>query len=98
MKVVGGECKSVTNQMTSSWNETTLPTILSNYKLEDTLNADEYDLFYQCLPEKTYPLKGEKCFGGKKSKLRFTRIAAASTTGEKLPMFVIGANQKTSLL
>ena len=28
-------CKSVTNEMTSFWNETTLPTILSNYKLKD---------------------------------------------------------------
>ncbi|XP_057290339.1 tigger transposable element-derived protein 4-like [Hydractinia symbiolongicarpus] len=80
--------------MTSSWNETTLPTILSNYKLEDTFNADEFGLFYQCLPEKTYHLKGEKCSGGKKSKLRFTGMAAASATGEKLPMFVIGKSKK----
>ena len=94
MKVIGGECKSVTNQMTSSWNETTLPTILSNYKLEDIFNADEFGLFYQCLPEKTYHLKGEKCSGGKKSKLRFTGMAAASATGEKLPMFVIGKSKK----
>lgn len=94
LKVIGGECKSVTNQMTSSWNETTLPTILSNYKLEDTFNADEFGLFYQCLPEKTYHLKGEKCSGGKKSKLRFTGMAAASATGEKLPMFVISKSKK----
>ncbi|XP_057316743.1 tigger transposable element-derived protein 4-like [Hydractinia symbiolongicarpus] len=80
--------------MTSSWNETTLPTILSNYKLEDTFNADEFGLFYQCLPEKTYHFKGEKCSGGKKSKLRFTGMAAASATGEKLPMFVIGKSKK----
>ncbi|XP_057310264.1 tigger transposable element-derived protein 4-like [Hydractinia symbiolongicarpus] len=80
--------------MTSSWNETTLPTILSNYKLEDTFNADEFGLFYQCLPEKTYHLKGEKCSGGKKSKLRFTGMAAASATGEKLRMFVIGKSKK----
>ena len=94
LKVIGGECKSVTNQMTSSWNETTLPTILSNYKLEDIFNADEFGLFYQCLPEKTYHLKGEKCSGGKKSKLRFTGMAAASATGEKLSMFVIGKSKK----
>ena len=52
--------------MTSSWSETTLPTILSNYKLEDSFNADEFGLFYQCLPDKTYHLKGEKCSGEKK--------------------------------
>ena len=75
--------------MTSSWSETTLPTILSNYKLEDIFNADEFGLFYQCLPDKTYHLKGEKCSGEKKSKIRLTEIAAASAIEEKLPMFVI---------
>ena len=94
MKVIGGESKSVTPEMTSSWNETTLPTILSNYKLEDIFNADEFGLFYQCLPDKTYHLKGEKCSGGKKSKVRFTGMAAGSAAGEKLPMFVIGKSKK----
>ena len=68
MKIIGGESKSVTKEMTSSWSETTLPTILSNYKLEDIFNADEFGLFYQCLPDKTYHLKGEICSGGKKAK------------------------------
>ena len=57
--------------------------------MEDIFNADEFGFFYQCLPDKTYHLKGEKCFGGKKSKARLTGMAAASATGEKLPMFVI---------
>ena len=73
--------------MTSSWYETTLPTILSNYKLEDIFNADQFGLFYQCLPDKTCHLKRKKCSWGKKSKI--TVMAAASATGEKLPMFVI---------
>ena len=38
LKIIGGESKSVTPEMISSWNETTLPTILSNYKLEDILS------------------------------------------------------------
>ena len=75
--------------MTSSWSETTLQTILSNYKLEDIFTADEFGLFYQCLPDKTYHLKGEKCFREKNSKVRLTGMAAASVTGENLPMFVI---------
>ena len=29
--------------MTSSWSETTLPTILSDYKLQDIFNADEFE-------------------------------------------------------
>ena len=89
MKIIGGESKSVTKEMTSSWSETTLPTILSNYKLENIFNADEFSLFYQCLPDKTYHLKGEKCSRGKKSKVRLTGMAAASAAREKLPMFVI---------
>ena len=68
LKIIGGESKSVTKEMTSSWSETTLPTILSNYKLEDIFNADELGLFYQCLPDKTYHVNGEKCFGKKKVK------------------------------
>ena len=34
--------KSCTQQMTTSWRETHLPTILSRYKLEDIFNADEF--------------------------------------------------------
>ncbi|XP_063598619.1 tigger transposable element-derived protein 4-like [Penaeus indicus] len=68
LKTIGGEFKSVTPQMTCSWNETTLPTILSNYKLEDIFNADEFGLFYQCLPDKTYHFTGETCSGGRKAK------------------------------
>ena len=89
LKIIGGESKSVTKEMTSSWSKTTLPTILSNYKLENIFNTNEFGLFYQCLPDKTHHLKGEKCSGGKKSKVRLTRMAAASAVGEKLPMFVI---------
>ena len=76
--------------MVASWFETTLPTLLSNYKLEDIFNADEFGLFYQCLPNKTLHLKSEKCLGGKNSKIRITGLAAANSVSEKLPMFVIG--------
>ena len=51
-KTVAGEAKSCAPIMTTSWNETLLPTILSKYKLEDIYNADEFGLFYQPLPEK----------------------------------------------
>ncbi|XP_047129756.1 tigger transposable element-derived protein 4-like [Hydra vulgaris] len=81
--------------MTASWNETTLPTLLLNYKLENIFKADEFGLFYQCLLNKTYHLLREKCFGGKNSKVRLTGIAAGSATGKKLPMFVIGKSKNT---
>ena len=62
-------------------------------KLEDILNADEFGLFYQCLPNKRLHLKSEKCSGGKNSKIRITGLAAANSVGDKLPMFVIGKSK-----
>ena len=64
------------------------------YEPRNIFNADEFGLFYQALPKKTLHLKGEKCSGGKKSKIRLTGLAAANMIGEKLPMFVIGKSQK----
>ena len=73
--------------MVAAWNKTTFLTLLSNYSLENVYNADEYGLFYQCLPKKSYQLKTEKCSGGKHSKIRITGLAAANAVGSKLPMF-----------
>ena len=42
---VSGEEKSCTPEMTASWKETHLPTILSRYELKDTFNADQFGLF-----------------------------------------------------
>ena len=92
-KTVVGESNSVQPEMVASWFETTLPTILSNYKLNDIFNADEFGLFYQCLRNKTFHLKSEKCSGGKNSKIRITGLAAANAVGDKLPMFVIGKSK-----
>ena len=58
-KNISGESKSVTEEMTAPWTETTLPTILSRYPLENIFNADEFGLFYQCLTNKTLHLKGK---------------------------------------
>ena len=69
---------AITGEMTPPWNETTLSTLLSNYKLENIFNADEFGLFYQCIPTKTYHLSEENCSHGKKSKVRLRVMAAAS--------------------
>ena len=79
--------------MVAPWNETTLPTLLSKYDLKDIFNADEFGLFYQCLPNKTYHFKGQKCSGGKNSKVRLTGMAAGNAIWEKLPMFIIGKSK-----
>ena len=62
--------------MMVSWSETELPTILKNYELENIFNADEFGLFYQQLPSRSLSKKGEKCSGGKRSKVRVTGMAA----------------------
>ena len=80
-KNISGESKSVTEEMTAPWTETTLPTILSRYPLENIFNADEFGLFYQCLPNKTLHLKGEKCSGGNHSKIRLTGLATGNAYG-----------------
>ena len=66
--VIDSEYKSVADKMATSWNETTLPTILWNYKLEDLNNANQFGLFYQCLSNKTYYLQGKSAPKGKKVK------------------------------
>ena len=77
-----------------SWAQTHLPTILSRYDLRDIYNADEFGLFYQQLPTKSFYLKGERCAGGKFSKVCLTGLEAGNATGEKLPMFGIGKTEK----
>ena len=75
--------------MVASWNETALPTCLSKYDLTDIFNADEFGLFYQCLPNKTYHSKCQKFSGGKNSKVRLTGMAVGNANGEKVLMFLI---------
>ena len=79
--------------MVPPWNETTLPTLLSKHDLKDIFNANEFGLFYQCLPNKTHHFKGQKCSGGKNSKIRLTGMIAGNAIGEKLPMFVISKSK-----
>ena len=74
--------------MTNAWNETSLVTIPSRYKLKDIYNAHNFGIFYQVLPKKTLHMIGEKCSGGKNSKVRLTGRIAASAAGERLPIFV----------
>ena len=85
-KAVSGEGNAVTPEMTASWSETYLPTILSKYELKDIYNADEFGFFYQALPDKSLHYKSERCHGGKHSKVRLTGLAAGNATGEKLPL------------
>ena len=80
--------------MVAPWEQTTLPTILSKYDLNQIYNADEFGLFYRAQPNKSIHLKDENCVGGKHSKLRLTGLTAANAVGENLPLFVIGKSKK----
>lgn len=82
----------VSGELTDTWEDTTLQTILSNYAIHDIYNADEFGLFYQALPNHTIHFKDKKCTEGQHSKIRLSCMAAANMIGDKLPMFVIGAS------
>ena len=89
-KTVSREINHVTPDMTASWNETSLPTLLSKYSLENNYNADEFGLFFQCLPNKSFHLKSEECSGGKHSNIRMViSLIAANAGGEKLTILLL---------
>ena len=92
-KTFAGESNSVRPEMISAWNQTTLPTLLTNFKLKNIYNADEFGLLFQCLPNKSYQIKSEKCSDGKNNKLRVTGMPSGNAVGDKLPMFVIGKSK-----
>ena len=68
--------------------------VISKYDLKDIYNTDEFGLFYQSLPDKSLRYTGERCSGGKHSKVRLTGLAAGKSTVEKLPLFVIRKSVK----
>ena len=69
--------------------KTTLTTILARYQLKDIFNADEFGLFSETLPLKSFHIRGQLCSGGKRSKVQKTGIAMSNGLGEKIPMFLI---------
>ncbi|KAJ8890201.1 hypothetical protein PR048_009709 [Dryococelus australis] len=63
-KKLFGEISAVSNKTAHRWF-CNLPKILEGYKPEDICNANETGLFYNCLRNKTFSIKGEVCQGGK---------------------------------
>ena len=93
-KTISGENNACTDEMVAPWEQTTLPTILSKYDLNQIYNADEFDFFYRAQPNKSLYLKNKNCVGGKHSKLRLTGLTTANAFGEKLPLYLIGKSKK----
>ena len=93
-KTVFGKSNACTDEMVAPWEQSTLPTMLLKYDLNQICNTDEFGLFYHAQPNKSLHLKNEYCVGGKHSKLRLTGLTAANTVGEKLPLFIICKSKK----
>lgn len=72
-----GESGSVDLAAAGEWMQT-IDSLIAGYAAKDVFNADEFALFYKCLPSKTLTLEGEKCSGGKHSKERVTILAGAN--------------------
>ena len=86
-RTVSCEERSCIEEMTASWEQAHLLTIVCRYELKDIYNTDEFGLFYQQLPTKSFHLKGERCAGGKFTKVRLISLAAGNGVSEKLPMW-----------
>ena len=59
LKIIDDEFNLVTSDMIVFPSKTILKKVLSNYELNSIFNADEFGIFYQCLPNKTYLFKGK---------------------------------------
>ncbi|KAK9711323.1 Tc5 transposase DNA-binding domain [Popillia japonica] len=51
--------------MLTNWLQSALPSIPEEYEAKYVSNADETELFYCCLPNKSLSFKGKLCSGGK---------------------------------
>lgn len=88
---ISGEAADVNKQTVADWLRNVWPNIAKDYSDENIFNADETGLFYKLTPDRTLKFKGEKCVGGKQSKLRYTVLVCANMTGrEKRKLLVIG--------
>ena len=89
-KTVYRESNHVKLDMNTSWNETSLPTLLSNCSLKNINNADEFSFFSMFTHLNPFNWNQKKCSRAKHTKIRITGWAAANADGEKLQMLFIG--------
>lgn len=94
-KTASGESSAADTQGASAWTRDSLPDILAAYDPRDIYNADETGLFFQMLPKKTLAHKGDRCHGGKQSKLRLTILLCTNMDGsdKRIPL-VIGKSER----
>ena len=65
---MAGQEGSVSEEMLHDWTSIQLPHLVEKYSSDDIFNADETELFWKCLLDKSLSLKSERCSGGKRSK------------------------------
>lgn len=88
--MLSGESKSVPLETVEEWFKI-LPDKIAGYEPKNIFNCDETGLFYHLLPSRTLSVKGEPCYGAKKSKERLTILLCTNSDGsEKLTPFVVG--------
>jgi hypothetical protein len=92
---VCGEANSVNPEEVVAWKDITLLHLMAKYSPKDNFSADEFGLFYNMLPDKTYTFKGARCKGIKVNKQRIAIPVCANLDGtEKLPFLVIGKSKQ----
>ena len=95
---MSGESAKVDEETCKEWLNK-LKHIIVGYEPEDIYNADETGLFFKCLPDKTFNIRGNKCFNGEKSKERLTLLFCCNSTGtHKMVPLVIGKSAKPRCL
>ena len=93
---ISGEANAVNEEDVSTWMNATLPSLIKNYSPEDIYNANEFDLFFKVLPNKSLAFKDENCHGGKYSKERLSVLLCTNSTGtHKVEPLVIGKSQRS---
>jgi hypothetical protein len=86
-----GEAAAVDENVVRSWIDKRLLGLVASYEPRNVFNADETDVFFRLLPDKTFCFKGNSCHGGKQSKERITAMVCANMNGtEKIPLMIIG--------
>lgn len=79
------------------WQTAVLPQLLLEFDPGDVFAVEEIGLLYRTLPTVAPNLRGERCAGGIRSRLRLTVLLCGNMTGtEKFPLLVVGKHPKPS--
>ena len=88
-----GDSGGADQRIKDTWLDTVFRDICTKYNPPDIWNADETGLFYDQLPGFTYVSDDSTPHGSKQSKARITIVLAASMTGQKRRLTMIGRTQ-----